>query len=857
MKFIVKNSNNAHEHISNSLLIYIYNFVKENYSINDNSLLQGNIETLYGYQSNVDYLEETFQNLHVMLSRDTYIEFEDELCKQYVANELGDGCGVTENNVRDLTFEDLKPTFALPEGVEKFNELKYFKSFTQIVSTTNDANNGECSIFTPAKNTLKEINIKNITKINGRPFYDFTNLEKVNDSQYVTLLSGTGAFYNSGLISINMPNITSLGSYGNQFDSCHNLTTVTIDGTVNWIAAQMFRSCENLKEVHGFSNITTIYHHAFYGCTSLETLDINFSTLETIDGNVFHDCTSLDFTNIDFSNVKTFGQECFRNTNLSNITFNLTEPLSFGYGVFRNTKLTTLTIPNNCNTINTNNMVQDCVNLTSLTFPTGLITSLGYDVARNCTALQTVYVGDSLVKINGNAFNGCTSLTSVNTLNNVTYLDQYIFSNCESLTNIGSLENCTYIGNAAFQGCKKLSNLGSLESVETIKNSGFRYLGKDLENPVLPNIIYMPNITKIEYGAFLEANIKHIKCPNIINNVQDYIFSGSKIEIAEFDNLLTLERHTFNDCKNLVSVSIPKVTSIKNSCFHGCTSLTTFSAPSCISISSNAFQDMGTVDTISLPKVTTISGGDVFYGTIVTNCDLRSLTSFGTDQNVLRSAKFVNLDIRSIESLTRNYFQNMSTLTTVNVSSLQSGPRYMFMGTSLETISLPSMTALPQDGFRNCSKLTTVTLSPSATEIGQSCFNTCSKLANIDISHIQIIRGWAFENCTSLTSIDLSSCTEMLEGAFKGCTGLNSDIVIPATVTGLPKECFYNCLQINSLTLMASSVVSYGVSAIPQAAANVFPIYVPDALVDSYKSASGWNNQYIVNRIKPLSQKPQ
>ena len=176
MKFIIKNTNNAYEHISNSLLIYIYKFSKTNYDENENSVLHGNIETLYGYQSNVDYLEETFQNLHVMLSRDTYIEFEDELCKQYVANELGDGCGVTENNVRDLTFEDLKPTFALPEGVEKFNELKYFKSFTQIISTTNDANSGECSIFAQTKNTLKEINIKNITKINGRPFYDFTNL---------------------------------------------------------------------------------------------------------------------------------------------------------------------------------------------------------------------------------------------------------------------------------------------------------------------------------------------------------------------------------------------------------------------------------------------------------------------------------------------------------------------------------------------------------------------------------------------------------------------------------------------------------------------------------------------------------
>ena len=57
MKFIIKNTNNAYEHISNSLLIYIYKFSKTNYDENENSVLHGNIETLYGYQSNVDYLE--------------------------------------------------------------------------------------------------------------------------------------------------------------------------------------------------------------------------------------------------------------------------------------------------------------------------------------------------------------------------------------------------------------------------------------------------------------------------------------------------------------------------------------------------------------------------------------------------------------------------------------------------------------------------------------------------------------------------------------------------------------------------------------------------------------------------------
>lgn len=732
MKFIIKNTNNAYEHISNSLLIYIYNFSKTNYDENENSVLHGNIETLYGYQSNVDYLEETFQNLHVMLSRDTYIEFEDELCKQYIANELGDNYGVTENNVRDLTFEDLKPTFALPEGVEKFNELKYFKSFTQIVSTTNDANYGECSIFASAKNTLKEINIKNITKINGRPFYNFTNLEKVNDSQYVTTFAGSGPFYNSGLIYINMPNITSLGSYGSHFENCHNLTTTIIDGTVTWIGGSMFRSCENLKEVHGFSNITKIDSSAFRGCTSLETLDINFSILETIGGNAFHDCTSLDLDSIDFSNVKTFGQECFRNTNLSNITFNLVDPLSFGYGVFRNTKLTSLTIPNNCTTINTSNLFQDCTDLTQVTFPIGFINTLGGSCFNGCTSLETVYIGDSLTKINADAFYGCSSLTTVDTLENVTQINERTFYNCTSLSDIGSLKNCTKLLHNAFNNCKKLGDLGSLEKIESIGNDAFANLGADLENPVLPNLIHMPYVTEIWGNAFRGSNIKSIKCEAILQ-MGDKVFIDSNIETAEFDSLLTLKQYTFQNCKKLTSISIPNVTSIGYACFMGCISLNTVSAPQCIEIISNTFQDMGTVDTINLPLVETLRGGDIFRNTTVTNLILPSWTTI-TDFNVFRNAQFVNADFRSLVTLSYNLFQGKTSLKSINVDSLQSGPRYMFCDcTSLESISLPSMTVLPQDGFRRDAKLTSVTLTETTTEIGQSCFNTCSKLANIDL----------------------------------------------------------------------------------------------------------------------------
>jgi hypothetical protein len=58
------------------------------------------------------------------------LEFEDELCKQYIANELGDGLGIVESDVNSLTRYDINDTLRIPSGVKKFNELKYFTNIT-------------------------------------------------------------------------------------------------------------------------------------------------------------------------------------------------------------------------------------------------------------------------------------------------------------------------------------------------------------------------------------------------------------------------------------------------------------------------------------------------------------------------------------------------------------------------------------------------------------------------------------------------------------------------------------------------------------------------------------------------------
>jgi len=99
---------------------------------------------------------------------------------------------------------------------------------------------------------------------------------------------------------------------------------------------------------------------------------------------------------------------------------------------------------------------------------------------------------------------------------------------------------------------------------------------------------------------------------------------------------------------------------------------------------------------------------------------------------------------------------------------------------------------------------------------------------------------------TSLNSNETGTCiipngvTLIDEDAFAGCNGLTT-VFMPDSITELGPTAFANCMNLTSVTIEATTPPEVSVDALPfKYISNPFPIYVPAASVNDYKTAEGW-----------------
>ena len=130
---------------------------------------------------------------------------------------------------------------------------------------------------------------------------------------------------------------------------------------------------------------------------------------------------------------------------------------------------------------------------------------------------------------------------------------------------------------------------------------------------------------------------------------------------------------------------------------------------------------------------------------------------------------------------------------TCNVTSI--GDEAFRDCTKLTSITIPnSVTSIEYMAFNGCSGLTSITIPNSVTSIGNSAFEGCTGLTSITIPNsVTSIGNYAFSWCTSLASIEIpNSVTSIGSEAFNWCNGLTS-ITIPNSVTSIGSCAFYNC----------------------------------------------------------------
>lgn len=167
--------------------------------------------------------------------------------------------------------------------------------------------------------------------------------------------------------------------------------------------------------------------------------------------------------------------------------------------------------------------------------------------------------------------------------------------------------------------------------------------------------------------------------------------------------------------------------------------------------------------------------------------------------------------------------------------------------------------------FAGCTTLTEVEL-PNVTTIGLYPFHKCTSLKSINMPMLVTIEGAynpAFNGLTSLKSIRLDNLEETKQQLLSGCPAL-VDVYAPK-ITVLANGTFQNCTNLARLDMPVLSVIQINAfyntivttliirtntvcSLMDVGAFSECPmkkgtgyIYVPRALIDSYKAATNWS----------------
>lgn len=126
-------------------------------------------------------------------------------------------------------------------------------------------------------------------------------------------------------------------------------------------------------------------------------------------------------------------------------------------------------------------------------------------------------------------------------------------------------------------------------------------------------------------------------------------------------------------------------------------------------------------------------------------------------------------------------FRNCSGLTSVTISnSVTTIEKWAFYDSGLTSVIIPnSVTTIEKETFYNCRRLTSVIIPNSVITIESAAFSGCSRLTSISLPNsVTTIGLYAFANCGYLTSITIpNSVTNIGYNAFQGCSSLATIIV--------------------------------------------------------------------------------
>ena len=334
---------------------------------------------------------------------------------------------------------------------------------------------------------LKSIEIpEGVTGIRSSAFNGCKNLVSVTLPSTLQDV-GSYAFARCGFSTITLPEKMAISN--GAFAYCKNLISIHIpvaclfDGsTGSYIWGEAFQGCENLKTVTIAEGIKTIGYSVFADCKNLTSVKLP-STIKQLEvswpfSGVFENCESLK-------------------------TIELPEGIEAINDAFINTGITSITFPNSLakNLEYYRTTLQGCKNLTTVVFPNAQ-KKLNHGFFQNCEKLSSVTLSAQLEEIGDRAFDGCKMLRTIHLPNTLKEIGSFAFSKT-GLIGIVIPEGVTSLS-YTFEDCKDLT---SVSLPNSLKEIGYRtfYRCSSLTTLTIPK-----NVTKI-YDPSSALNLDRLK----------------------------------------------------------------------------------------------------------------------------------------------------------------------------------------------------------------------------------------------------------------------------------------------------------------------------------------------------------
>lgn len=430
--------------------------------------------------------------------------------------------------------------------------------------------------------------------------------------------------------------------------------------------------------------------------------------------------------------------------------------------------------------------------LETVTIPDS-VTLIGASAFSGCSALSIVILPDSVVSVGANALGSCFGFglameimpSVTDDYNDYTYAPPLLGTvqclPCANRSTIAIIDTVVYIEGGAFESCTSLVNASIPDSVIGLGSASFRGCS------ALGQIQIPASITTIGSNAFHSCTTLHeVALPQTVLAVGSYAFASCSalVTVSSLGSINVLPTGLFSSCARLQAINLPTLlTAIEPQAFEGCVSLETIVLPNSVSyIGTAAFRFCNVLNFVNFPQSITMLGSEAFHGcsqltnvtippttrTLYTDtfygCTFCTSASFDTFVDGISSSGvlFDAIIHPPPINITPSYaYYNCDNLGNVTLSdTIHTIQSYAItFASNLDNVTIPdSVATIEPYAFQGCSGLASIRIPPSVNVsadafVGCSCTKTLYRngtaLRDCVPGYLSVANTWtAYTACT-------------------------------------------------------------------------------------------------------------